>query len=140
MSGVNWTGDKAMSQNMAAYGRAMVAEAEKFALLWAPRLEAHAKRHGPWTDRTANARQSLHGYLGDRPPEQHTPKGAGAGESLPYPTPQQVAADVVMIFLSHGMEYGAALETKYSGYFAIIWPTIEYHLPQMRREWESIFQ
>ena len=134
MADMQWTGRDEVRRRIEAYGKECVRIARQFALSWAPRLEAHAKQNAVWTDRTANARQSLHAYLGDDPPEKYSAEGAE-----PYPTPEQVAADVVTIFLSHGMEYGLALETKYSGRYAIIWPTIEALLPQMRREWETIF-
>ena len=89
---IDWTGDEQVRRNMDAYGQKCLQIAREFALSWVPRLEAHAKTNAPWMDQTANARQSLHAYLGDAPPEQYSAQGAE-----PYPTPAQVAADVVTL-------------------------------------------
>jgi len=65
-----------------------------------PVLEAYAKAHRPWTDRTGNARQSLFSV-------------------------SELAGEIVTIYLSHGMEYGVFLELCNSGQYAIIMPTLQ---------------
>jgi len=52
---------------------------------WAGQLENYAKTHAPWTDRTGHARQGLHAGVDVR------------GEQL-------------VLYLSHGVEYGRYLE------------------------------
>jgi len=65
-----------------------------------PVLEGYAKTHRPWEDQTGHARQSLFSV-------------------------SELAAEIVTIYLSHGMEYGVFLELCNSGQYAIIMPTLE---------------
>lgn len=62
-------------------------------------FESYAKSHRPWTDRTGNARQRLHGYTGK------VPNG-------------------VRIYIAHGVEYGIFLELAHEKKYAILEPTI----------------
>lgn len=82
---------------------------------YAPILESYAKTNAPWTDRTANARQSLHTFV------------------------EELSRNAVALYLSHGMNYGIHLETRYAGKYAIIWPTIAAHLPAIRQMLQRIF-
>lgn len=131
---VRWNGDDAMRRNIDEYARRVVWAVNQVAQLYAAMLEAHAKANAPWTDRTANARQSLAGYVDDGAP----PKPAGE-DAVAYPTPERLAEDTVSIYLSHGRDYGVFLETKYAGRYAILWPTIEAHLPRIERALREIF-
>jgi len=81
-----------------------------YALLddWAGQLENYAKTHAPWTDRTGHARQGLHGRV-------------------------DVRDDQLVLYLSHGVEYGIRLELKNSGKYAIVRPTVEAHLSRIRQ-------
>ncbi len=81
-----------------------------YALLqnWAGTMEGHAKTHAPWTDRTGNARQGLHG-----------------GVDTDY--------NRFILYLSHGVKYGIWLELAHSGKYAIVRPTTDAHLPRIRR-------
>lgn len=79
-------------------------------------FEQEAKREAPWTDRTGNARQRLHAFT------------------------RAISQDVVEVWLSHGVEYGVYLETRFQGRYAIIWPTIEAHLAEIDRMLRAIFQ
>jgi hypothetical protein len=99
----------------------------KIAKYFEPVLEAYAKANAPWTDRTANARQGLRAYIGTDAP---------AG----YPSSQQLAKDVVELFLSHGMYYGIFLETRFAGQFAIIYPTLQQHAPDVQRMLREVFR
>lgn len=99
----------------------------KIAKYFEPILESAAKTNAPWTDRTANARQSLRAYTGTDAP---------AG----YPSSQQLAKDVVEIFLSHGMYYGIFLETRFAGQFAIVYPTLLEHAPEIQRMLREVFR
>lgn len=81
-----------------------------YALLlnWAGTMEGYAKSHAPWTDRTSHARQSLHGGV-------------------------DVRGDQQVLYLSHGVEYGIWLELAHDGNYAIVRPTIDAHLPRIRK-------
>jgi len=123
---IQWDGLPQMDAKLLAYvGKAQEA-LNKIVLYWAAVLESYAKENAPWTDRTANARQALRSYNGTDAP---------AG----YPSSQQLAQDVVELFLSHGMEYGISLETKWQGRYAIIYPTLEAHLPEIKRMIQEVF-
>ena len=132
---VSWRGDEQVRRNIAEYGRQVNKKAYEFALYWAARLEEHAKLNRPWTDRTANARAALRGYVDDNVPEKF-----GAEDALDYPTPEQIANDVITIFLSHGMDYGKRLEEAWGAQYAVIMPTIEALLPEIRRSFQEIFR
>lgn len=117
MSGrVDWNGtDQQMMQRMAQYGASIKQVLKQIAQFWAARLESYAKQHAPWTDRTANARQSLHTWI------------------------EELSRDTVRLYLSHGMDYGIQLETRFAGRYAIIWPTLEAHLPAISRMLQGVF-
>jgi len=77
-------------------------------LNWAGTMEEYAKSHAPWTDRTGNARQGLHGGV-------------------------DVWGDQQVLYLSHGVEYGIWLELAHGGNYAIVGPTADTHLPRIRQ-------
>ena len=97
------------------YQQKVMEAIRRIQLYWAAVFEQYAKENAPWTDRTANARQSLHTFVED------------------------LAADTVALYLSHGMEYGLYLETRYAGAYAIIWPTIEAHIGAVRKMLQEVF-
>ncbi len=84
--------------------------AATYALLdnWGGQLEGYAKDNAPWTDRTANARQGLHGGVEDN-------------------------GDNLLLFLSHGVEYGIWLELAHNSNYAIIGPTIDAHITRIKQ-------
>jgi len=113
---IDWGGsDEAMLRAMGAYARAVLKAVHQVAEYWQAVFEAYAKEHAPWTDRTSNARQSLHAWIDD------------------------LSNDVVVLYLSHGMHYGIFLERRWAGKYAIIWPTIEAHLAQIAAMLRGIF-
>lgn len=129
--GFTWDGtDEQLIRNMDAYADAVLRAVRKVAEYFAPIIEAHAKEHAPWTDRTANARQSLHSFV------------------------EELAQDVVALYLSHGMEYGYWLEVKnpeqavnlpgveveMAGRYAIILPTLEEHYEPIMKMLQDIFK
>ena len=81
-----------------------------YALLqnWAGTMEGYAKSHAPWTDRTGNARQGLHGGV-------------------------DVRGDQQVLYLSHGVDYGIWLELAHGGNYAIVRPTVDAHLSRIRQ-------
>mgnify|MGYP003993310223 CR=1 FL=1 len=112
---VTWTGDDQIRRNIAIYGQKVKQAVVSIARYFEPILESHAKEHAIWTDRTGNARQGLY-------------------------TATDVAEDVVKLYLSHTMDYGLALETRYSGKYAIIWPTIQEHLEAIKQMLDDTFK
>ena len=78
--------------------------------------EAYAKQHAPWTDRTSNARQSLFAVVDD------------------------LAGDVLALYLSHGMKYGKWLELANQGRYAIIMPTLEAHYPDIAAAMQELLR
>lgn len=69
---------------------------------WAPVVEEEAKRDAPWTDRTANARQTLHGMVTETP-------------------------DKTRLSLGHGVDYGLWLEIANGGRYGIVKKVLERH-------------
>ena len=85
-------------------------KARLYALLlnWAGTMEGYAKSNAPWTARTGNARPGLHGGV-------------------------DTDDDRLVLYLSHGVEYGIWLELAHGGNYAIVRPTADAHLPRIRR-------
>lgn len=113
---VKWQGADEVVQNMNDYERKVMGAVEKVAKYFEPIIETAAKENAPWMDRTANARQSLHAYT------------------------ERLSRDVVRLYLSHGVEYGVYLEIAHGGVYAIIWPTLEEHIPKIRAMLQGIFR
>lgn len=113
---IDWGGsDEEMLRAIEQYAHAVLRAVRQVAEYWAAVLEAYAKEHASWTDRTANARQSLHTWI------------------------EELSNDTVELYLSHGMKYGLHLERRWSGLYAIIWPTIEAHLGEISAMLQGIF-
>lgn len=74
--------------------------------LMAPQIESAAKLEAPWTDQTGNARQGLRALAG-REGNSH------------------------FIALFHQVPYGIFLETRWSGRYAVIMPTLENWTPRV---------
>jgi hypothetical protein len=109
MTSINWHGsDRRMKQRIGAYGEAVKQASFNLGQHWGAVLEAFAKSGAPWTDRTANARQSLW------------------GRAFVIRN-----GDAVMIVLSHGMYYGVFLELSNASRYAVIAPTLEVHYNQI---------
>lgn len=103
-----WTGVQEVNNGFDAYAKRLNDAVEQVGQYWAAVFEAYAKEHGPWEDQTGNARQSLHAFV------------------------ERLSVDTVRIYLSGGVFYQIWLETKWQGKYAIIWPTIERHLEEVR--------
>jgi hypothetical protein len=112
---VEWTGVQRIKQGMQTYEQKVRGAIVAVAQYWAAVFEKYAKEEAPWTDRTANARQSLHAWI------------------------EELSNDTVELWLSHGMEYGVFLETRFAGRYQIIWPTIEAHLSEIHKMLKGIF-
>lgn len=82
----------------------------------APQVEAHAKLHAPWTDRTTNARNGLHAL--------HVPEGLGIHE----------------IVLAHSVPYGIWLEIANNGRYKIIMPTLRTQGRELMRDFRTLLR
>lgn len=70
-------------------------------------LEAQAKTNAPWTDRTSLARQGLRGDA-------------------------ELQGNELVIYIAHSVDYGIYLELSNAGKYAILKPTIERNLEEIR--------
>lgn len=84
----------------AQYMEAVNAGVEAIALKWAPTIQNWMRDNASWTDRTGNARQSLHTEVHNLTSE-------------------------IMLLMAHGVDYGVHLELDFSGRYAIIGPAID---------------
>lgn len=98
---VTWVGKDEMIRRVGLYGEAIKATTLKVLEYYAPQVEAQAKQDAPWTDRTANARQTL------------------------FAQAMEVSKDVVSLYLSQKMDYGKWLELANGGKYQIVLPTLE---------------
>lgn len=115
---IEWqTGVVELEAGLERYMRRVMYAIEQVALYWGPVMETAAKQDAVWTDRTANARQSLH-----------------------YEVVPQLSQDIVELYLAHGVEYGVYLETRFAGKYQILWPTISAHLDQIKQMLDGIFR
>lgn len=112
---VIWTGIPEMQSGIRSWSEKVEQAVEQVLLYFAPVMETYAKNNAPWTDRTGNARQSLHADV------------------------EVIARQAVILYLSHGVSYGVYLEVAFAGRYAIIWPTLEQHLPQIAQMLHAIF-
>jgi hypothetical protein len=80
-----------------------------------PKMENHAKLNAPWEDQTSNARNGL---------------AARSGKE----------GKTRFIVLFHQVPYGIYLETRWSGKYAIIMPTIEEFGPQVMDTFQKILE
>lgn len=90
-----------------AYASSLHRAVIALALRYAPDIESWMKSNAPWTDRTGNARQTLHVEV------------------------RQVVNDMVEIVLSHGVSYGVFLELKNAGRYAIVNPALDEFAPKI---------
>jgi hypothetical protein len=110
---------------MDEYERRAMNAVKEVVKLMAPIIETYAKTNAPWTDRTSLARDGLRGYTSEEPADG-------------YPT-EELAGEVVALYLSHQMDYGAFLELANSGRYAVILPTLEAHYGQIKAMLDGIF-
>lgn len=88
MSGITWQRPpSALAADIEAYGRRVEAAVAAVGEFIAPKLEADAKAHARWTDRSSQARQGLTGV-------------------------SEVAEHIVTIYLYHKAAHGVFLEME----------------------------
>lgn len=78
-----------------------------------PQAENYAKQNAPWTDQTTNARNGLIARSGK-------------------------TANEYWLVVAHQVPYGIYLETRWSGKYAIIGPTLEEFGPKIMNTLEGI--
>lgn len=115
MTQVEWSGFDDMFQQMETYVKKVEFALVQVANYFKAVFEKYAKDNAPWQDQTANARQTLHGWV------------------------DELSHDTVELYLSHGVDYGKNLEVIGAGKYAIIWPTIQAHLKQIEDMLKGIF-
>lgn len=112
---IEWTGVDNMVAQMTVYTNKVQTACRQVADYFAPVVETYAKQNAPWTDRTGNARQSLHAWV------------------------EELAKDTVYLYLSHGVEYGKWLEVANAGKYSIIYPTLQAHFQAISDMLKGIF-
>jgi hypothetical protein len=80
-----------------------------------PQMEAYAKSHRPWHDISGDAK-----------------KGLKAGTVI--------SGNKIRIYLCHQVDYGPSLELEHDKRYAIIDPTIEHFVPEIKRNHERIMR
>lgn len=83
---------------------------------WAPTIEADAKLHARWTDRTGNARQTLAAIAYRRQPHLHA------------------------LILRQWMSYGKWLELRWGGRYAIVLPTLQVYYEDIWRSAKGLVE
>lgn len=82
--------------------------------VYATKATAYSRRNAPWTDRTGNARNGLSARA-------------------------EKQGNIHRVTVFHGMPYGVWLETRFSGRFAIIRPTVDTLGPQFLADASKLF-
>jgi len=113
---IDWGGsDRIVIQGMRNYEAKVYEAIQAVADHFAAQFETYAKDNATWTDQTGNARQTLRGFK------------------------EELAKDVVAIYLAHGMDYGKFLELANQGRYAIILPTLQNHYAAINQMLREIF-
>jgi hypothetical protein len=84
-------------------------------MMAAPQMEAYAKANAPWNDISSEAR-----------------KGLKAGTVI--------SGNKIRIYLCNQVDYGVYLELAHDKKYAIIDPTIEHFVPEIKRNYERIMR
>lgn len=102
MSALTFTGLGELIANVEGYGDRIKRGVAAVGPILAPKIQSWAQEHGPWTDRTGQARQGLVGTY-------------------------EVLADLVTIYLYHGADHGKWLELANGGRYRVIIPALSAH-------------
>jgi hypothetical protein len=108
-----------MVRALEQYGKRVLVAVHAVAEFIATKMQNEARRNAPWQDRTGNARSGLFGAV-----------------------EREAAEAIVEIYLSHGhtIYYGQFLELAHGQRYAIIMPTIEQNLPELKRLLDELFR
>jgi hypothetical protein len=110
MADFKWTRPPSQAWNRQLYKAQLMDAVEKQLWYWSPQIEASAKENAEWTDRTANARQSLASFV-------------------------YRDGDKIILILKQQMDYGKFLELANQGKYAIVLVTLEQYYA---RVWGSV--
>lgn len=113
-SGIVWD-DRSLFGNIETFPAKLEAAMFAFTEMQSPKVAGYAKQNATWVDRTGNARQGL-----------ATVTEHGDGKHS--------------IVLFHRMPYGIWLETRWSGRYAIILPTIRVKGREIMAELNTLFR
>lgn len=119
-TGVVWVEPpEKLAAAIAAYGAKVLVAVHAVAEYIATKMQNESRRNAPWHDRTGNARSGLFSVV-----------------------EKEAAEAVVTIYLSHGhtVEYGKYLELAMGQKYAIVMPTIQANLPELKRMLDELFR
>ena len=97
------TGVDQLAQSLAAHDKKIKRGIAAQFLRAAPEATSYAKKNAPWTDRSGNARAGLHA------------KATSIDNG-----------DAFQLLVAHSVFYGIFLETRFSGRYAILMPTVNH--------------
>lgn len=110
------TPERAFDDLMTQYQKDIHNAIMQLANRWAPEIEAWMKSNAKWTDRTGNARQTLHTEV------------------------EEVSSIMIGIIMAHGVDYGIFLELSNGGVWAIIGPALDYFAPKVWDDVQALFR
>lgn len=113
---MEWEGADDMKRRLGGLSDYVREATEKTFQYYAPRVEAAAKQNAKWTDRTTNARNGLISRAGT------------SGKNRVY------------LVLAHQVPYGIYLETRWSGKYAIVMPTLNTFGPKIMNTIEGLIK
>lgn len=111
---MNWMGiDSAILNIGKEVQRTKLGLAAYASMVAAPRMQNYAKANRPWHDISRDAR-----------------RGLKAGTVI--------SGNKIRIYLCHSVDYGPFLELAHDKKYAIIDPTIEHFVPEIKRNYQRI--
>lgn len=111
MNGFRWTRKPSQVWDVSTFTIMLMDHVEQLMNYWSVRIETDMKDMAKWTDRTANARQTLSAFVLRTSPYQ------------------------VALIAQQYMHYGKWLELRWGGKYAIVMPTMRrYYNPV----WQSV--
>ena len=137
-SGIVWIRPPtALNPAIDTYGKKIKAAVVGVALTIGQEMERYAKDNAPWTDRTANAMQTLfYAVLSEDMAVVSGSQKLTDQESVAI----SAAKDIVALYLSHSMTYGVFLEVCNAGKYKIIMPTMEAFYDKLVQRLRALFR
>jgi len=111
---ITWEGDGVLIEQVGEYGKKVEAAAKAVMELLAQDLKNYMQENARWEDRTGDARAALDALV-------------------------DVTSDAIVLYLTHGVDYGIWLELANSGRYAIIADTMIANYDKIQRALEGIF-
>ena len=113
---IQWQGVDDMIERLRQLENKVLWAVKQVALYWGPVMEEYAKKNAKWDDQTGNARASIHWNV------------------------DEISSEIVRLYISGGVDYFIYLETAFAGRYSILYPTIQHHLPKIRKMLDDIFK